>query len=435
MEMKNVVVVDAARAPQGRGGRGLLVHRDMAEVAAQVLKTLLDRNPKVELGMIEDFGVGNVSGGFFTGGKVIGLLAGLPHEICTYEVNRQCGSSMEAMQQLARAIMVGDIRTAIVSGIERMGTGLGGADMMPKGEGPKPDFGKIMKQNDVMKAPAKNHDELYSVAFPDYVVNTMPMQAMTQTAQNTAEIYGITRQAQDEFACNSHMKAAKATDAGKFNDEIVPIETWRPVIGDDRKVIWKEKGEKITMKADECIRPETTIEKLSGLRAIKGIMSFAKPAEDIMITPGNSCPTNDGASALILMEEELARDLGLKPLARIRGMAVGGVKPQLMGLGPIPASKKALGLAKVEAKDISVCEFNEAFASQSIACIKDIGLNPDAVNVNGGAIAIGHPLGATGARLICSLSHELKRMDGDNLGLATQCIGTGQGIATVLEKC
>jgi acetyl-CoA acetyltransferase family protein len=245
-----------------------------------------------------------------------------------------------------------------------------------------------------------------------------------------AEVYGLTRSDLDEYAVPSHQKAAAAYDAGRFNDEIVPLEVEQPVFDDKGNWLPDEIGPTITFDQDECIRPGTNFEALMNLNPIPGVVSYG--GSEIVITPGNSSPTNDGVSAILIMSEEKALALGLEPLARIVGFGVAGVKPQLMGLGPVPATKKAMKYAGLTMDQIDRVEFNEAFAAQIIPSARELGIPMEKLNVNGGALAIGHPLGATGGRLVLSLAHELRRSN-SKYGLATQCIGAGMGITTVLE--
>jgi acetyl-CoA acetyltransferase family protein len=254
---------------------------------------------------------------------------------------------------------------------------------------------------------------------------------MTQTAQNVAECYALTRAELDAFSAESHRKTARAYAAGFYKDELVPLEVEEPVFDAEGNWVEGETGKTVAFDRDECLRPDTTGEKLAGLAPVKGIVSFGQ--KEIVITAGNSCPTNDGISAALLMSEEKARELRLEPLARIVGMAVGGVKPQLMGLGPVPSTRKALRHAGIRADQIDRVEFNEAFAAQVIPSIRELGIPIDRVNVNGGSIAIGHPLGATGARLVTTVARELAR-SGGRYGLATQCIGAGMGISTIIER-
>jgi acetyl-CoA acetyltransferase family protein len=246
-----------------------------------------------------------------------------------------------------------------------------------------------------------------------------------------AETYGLSRRELDEFALASHRKTAAAYEAGIYKDEVLPLEVEAPVFDDRGEWLEDQVGETVVFDRDEGLRPDTTLEKLSGLPALKGLVSYGD--DELVITAGNSCPTNDGASAALLMSEEKAARLGLEPLARVVGLGVGGVKPQLMGIGPIVSTRKALRHAGIEAGQIDRVEFNEAFAAQVIPSIRDLGIPAEKVNVNGGSIAIGHPLGATGARLVTTVARELRR-SGTRYGLATQCIGAGMGISTILER-
>ncbi|MDH5674404.1 MAG: thiolase family protein [Myxococcales bacterium] len=433
MELQNVVLVDGARSAFGRGGRGKLVATRLDTVGAKVIRALLDRNPKVKDDMIEDVGLGNVGGrGEFMMLGVVSRLAGLPLEVCAFNSNRQCGSSMETLHRVATSIMVGASQCGIALGIERMGRSLGGG----MGGGGKQTrvsgFNKRwFEMNDVQKNQAKDHAEYFSVPIPDYVLNAPPLMGMTQTAQNVVEMYGLSREELDRFACESHAKAARAVEAGIYRDEIVPLEVEDPVFNENKEWVEEERGPKVTFDTDECIRPGTTMEGLAGLKAVKGIQSFG--GKELLITAGNSCPTNDGVSAALLMSEKKALELGLEPLARIAGVGVGGVKPQVMGLGPVVSTKKALAHAGITADQIDRVEFNEAFAAQVLPSLKELNISEDKVNVNGGSIALGHPLGATGARLVLTVAKELRR-SGKRYGLATQCIGAGMGISTIVER-
>lgn len=430
MELRKVVIVDGVRSAFGRGGRGKLVATRLDEVGAKVVRTLLDRNPKVKDTMVEDVGLGNVAGGTeFVGMGNVARLAGLPMEACCFNSNRQCGSSMETMFRIAMAIMTGNIDCGIALGIERMGRGLTAHAI---GQTRANSFNpRLLEMNEVQRRMAHDHSEYFSVPFPDYILNSPPLQAMPQTAQNVAEVYGLTRQELDEFSARSHQRGAAAYEAGVYKDEIVPLEVEDPVFDESGNWVEAEKGRVVVFDRDECIRGDSTAEKLAGLKPIKGVQSFG--GKEIVITAGNSCPTNDGAAAVLVMSEEKARALGLSPLARITAMAVGGVKPQLMGIGPIVSTKKALRQAKLTADRIDRVEFNEAFASQVIPSLRDLGIPEERVNVNGGSLGIGHPLGATGARLVLTVARELRR-SGKRYGLATQCIGAGMGISTIVER-
>ncbi|HEY5658756.1 MAG TPA: thiolase family protein [Myxococcota bacterium] len=429
MQLRNVVLVDGARSAFARGGRGKLVATRLDDAGAIVLRALLDRNPRIADSMIEDVGIGNVfAQGEFTYVGTVQRLAGLPLEVCGFHANRQCGSSMETLHRIALGIMVGNIDCGVAMGIERMGRGL-----MPSG--PKPTrvtrFNpRLAELTEAQIAPAPDHDAYFSVPFPEYIRKSPWLQSMIQTAQNVAEVYDLTREELDRFTVESHAKAHQAYEAGAYKDEIIPLEVEDPVFDGDGNWVEDQIGPKVAFDRDEGIRPDTTLEKLSSLPPIKGTVSWGQ--REIVITPGNSCGTNDGISAALLMSEEKALALKLEPLARIVSFAVGGVKPQLMGIGPIVSTKKALCSAGLESGQIDRVEFNEAFAAQVIPSVRELGIDLAKVNVNGGSLAIGHPLGATGARLVVAVARELRR-SGMRYGVATQCIGAGMGITTVLE--
>ena len=431
MELRKVVLVDGVRSPFARGGRGKLVATRLDEAGSQVVRALLSRNPKVRPRMIEDIGLGNVSGaGEFVMLGTVARLAGLPLEVCNFNTNRQCGSSMETLHRVATSIMIGATDCGLALGIERMGRALGGGPRAPQTRVTKINP-RLFQMTPEQRNMAPDHDETFSVPFPDYILDSPPLTSMTQTAQNAAECYDLTRAELDAFSAESHRKCARAYEAGFYKDELVPLEVEEPVFDAEGNWVEGETGKTVLFDRDECVRPETTAEKLAGLQPIKGVVSYGK--REIVITAGNSCPTNDGISVALLMSEEKARELRLEPLARIVGMGVAGVKPQVMGLGPIPSTKKALRHAGIEAGQLDRVEFNEAFAAQVIPSCKDLGIPLSKVNVNGGSIAIGHPLGATGARLVTTVAKELRR-SGTRYGLATQCIGAGMGISTILER-
>jgi len=428
MEIRNVVIVDGVRSPFARGSRGKLVATRLDEVAATVLRALLERNPKVEDQMIDDVGLGNVlgKGEFVDLGQVV-RLAGLPMEVSTFNSNRQCGSSMETLHRVAQSIMVGATDCGIALGAERMGRTIGGDDG-PHNRVTEP---RPLELTQEQRSLSPDHYENFSVPFPDYILESPPKVSMLQTAQNVAEVYGLSRSDLDEYAVPSHAKAHQAYEDGRFRDEIVPLEVEEPVFDSEGKWLPEERGNVITFDRDECIRPNTNFEALMNLNPIPGVVSYGD--KEIIITPGNSSPTNDGVSAVLLMSEEKALELGLDPLARVIGFGVAGVKPQVMGLGPVPATKKALRHAGLTMDQIDRVEFNEAFAAQVMPSVRELEIAMDKLNVNGGALAIGHPLGATGGRLVLTLAHELRRSN-LNYGLATQCIGAGMGITTVLER-
>ncbi len=430
MQLRNAVIVDGVRTPFGRGGRGKLVATRLDEAGAQIVRALLDRHPKVADAMIEDVGLGNVSGlGEMVYLGTIPRLAGLPMEACTFNSNRQCGSSMETLHRIAMSIMTGQIDCGLALGAERMGRGLS------LGGGPSTRISKLneklFQMNEAQIAHAPDHDEYFSVPFPEEIRKSPPLVGMPQTAQNVADTYNLTREEMDAFAAESHNKCHAAYEAGIYKDEIIPLQVEDPVFDDNGNWVEEETGDTVTFDRDECIRPGTTAEKLAALNPIKGLISFT--GAELRITPGNSCPTNDGVTAALIMSEEKALTLGLEPLARIVGMAVGGVKPQLMGIGPIVSTKKALKHAGIEAGQIDRVEFNEAFAAQVLPSVRELGIDMEKINVNGGSLGIGHPLGATGARLVTTVAKELRRSN-TRYGLATQCIGAGMGISTILER-
>ncbi|MCZ6554196.1 MAG: thiolase family protein [SAR324 cluster bacterium] len=432
MEMKNVVVVDALRSAFGRGGKGSLVATRMDDVAAQVVKGLLERNPSLDPYEIEDV----ICGGTLHLGELRGMtsntvskLAGLPPEVANATVDRQCGSSMQAVHMVARSIMTGAGEVGLAMGVERMGRSIGGAvETENPITRPHPSLESLTEPQ---KRPDPNHDQYYSVDFPSYLLDAPARTSMPQTSQNVVEAWDLSREEMDRFAMESHHRAAEAFEADRYRDQIHPIAINLPVFDEDGTPDFSRKGEEVLFDRDECIRPGTTLEVLAGLPVLRGVVSYGE--KEIRVTAGNSCPTNDGAAAVLLMSEERAAALGLKPLARIKSMAAAGTKPQLMGVGTIPATRKALRRAGISANEIGLAEINEAFASQSIVTVRELGLDPGCVNVNGGAIAIGHPLGASGARLITGLAHEMRRRGDVKYGLATMCIGAGMGIATVLE--
>lgn len=429
MQIVNAVIVDGVRSAFARGARGKLVATRLDDAGAQVLRALMDRNPKVGDAMVEDIGLGNVAGrSEFSYIGTVQKLAGFPHEVCSFHSNRQCGSSMETLHRIAMGIMVGNIECGIAMGIERMGRAIGGDAGSSRITAMNP---RIAEHSAAQLAAAPDHAQYFSVPFPNYILESPWIQAMPQTAQNVAEVYGLTRAELDEYTALSHERTHRAYEAGVYREEVVPLEVEEPVF--DEQGNWREdeRGPMVTFDRDECIRPGTTAEKLASLPVLRGLKSFG--GRELVITAGNSCPTNDGITAALLMSEAKAAALGIEPLARIAGIAVGGVKPQLMGLGPVVSSKKALARAGIAAEQIDRVEFNEAFAAQVLPSIRELGISLDKVNVNGGSLAIGHPLGATGARLVSTLAKELRRSN-SRYGLATQCIGAGMGISTVLER-
>jgi acetyl-CoA acyltransferase len=377
--MTNVVIAGYARSPFHLAGKGALARVRPDDLAAQVIRGLIDRTG-IEAAEIEDI----ILGCAFPEGeqglnvaRLIGLLADLPLNVAGMTVNRFCGSSMSSIHIAMGQIQIGAGEAFICAGIESMSrVPMGGYNPMPNPALKKKSAGAYMGMGD--------------------------------TAENVAQKYQITRAQQDEFAVKSQKKAAAAQAAGKFDSEIVPIQTKTGIVD-----------------KDGIIRPDTTIEVLAGLKP-----AFSK---DGTVTAGTSSPLTDGASAVLVTSDEFARKHGLAILARIKSVGVMGCAPEIMGIGPVGASKKALERAGVSVGQLDVIELNEAFASQAIACIQDLGLDEAKVNLDGGAIALGHPLGATGARIVGKAASLLAR-EGGQYALATQCIGGGQGIATVLER-
>ncbi|UWE04217.1 thiolase family protein [Laceyella sacchari] len=401
MRRREVVIVDAVRTPIGRYRGGLSRVRP-DDLAAHVIRALVERNPQLDQAEIEDvvFGCANQAGEDNRNvARMALLLAGLSEEIGGVTVNRLCGSGLEAINQAAAAIQMGSGDVMIAGGVESMTR----APLVMM----KPEQGWARGDQALV-------DTTLGWRFinPRLAARYEPI-SMGETAENVAEKCGITREEQDAFAYQSQMRAEQARVRGAFQAELVPV----PVA--------EEKGETVWVSADEHPRPQTTLAKLSQLPPV-----FRTNGT---VTAGNSAGINDGASALLLMERETAIRLGCRPLARVVAFAVAGTNPLTMGLGPVPAVRKVLARAGLTVDDLDLIELNEAFAAQALACMQALALDPDKVNVNGGAIALGHPLGASGARIMTTLVHELVRREG-RYGLATMCIGVGQGIATVIER-
>jgi 3-oxoadipyl-CoA thiolase len=395
--MSTAYVIDAVRTPVGKYGGSLASVRP-DDLLAIVIKALVERNPSIDLNAIEDViaGAANQAGEDNRNvARMSALLAGLPQSVAGTTVNRLCASGLEAIMQAARAIMTGDGELFIAGGVESMTRA---PYVMGKSDGA---FGRAQEMYDTTMGWRFTNKKLQAMQH----TNTMG-----ETAENVAERYSVSREAQDAFAKRTQEKYAAAAEAGKFSDEIVAV------------VIDGKKGS-TTFAVDEHPRLSTA-EQLAGLKA-----AFKK---DGTVTAGNSSGINDGAAALLLASEEAVKKYNLKPIAKIKSMAVAGVEPAVMGLGPIPASQKALKRAGIEASELDLVELNEAFAAQAIPCMNELGLDEEKVNVNGGAIAIGHPLGCSGARISTTLLHELRRRGG-KYGLATMCIGVGQGSAIVFE--
>lgn len=398
--MKEAVIVDAVRTPMGRHG-GILKDIRTDDLAAYVITKLLQRTG-INKEEVEDVYIGctNQAGEDSRNiARNAALLAGLPYTVPGATVNRLCGSGLEAVNQAGRAIETDHGDLFIAGGVESMTRG---PWVMAKSAVP-------FQRGDVTV-----YDSSLGWRFPNMRLGELyPLINNGETAENVAEKYRIGRQEQDQFALESHRRAVKAHDEGRLKDEIVPVE------------IAQRKGGVVSHDRDENPRADTSLEKLAALKP-----SFKKGGT---VTAGNSSPLSDGAAALVVATPDKAAALKLKPLARIVASAVAGVHPSYMGIGPIPATQKALKRAGLAIDQLDLVELNEAFASQSLACIRELGMDPEKVNVNGGAIALGHPLGCSGARIMTTLIHELKKRGG-RYGLATMCIGIGQGIATIVER-
>ena len=397
--MKEVVIVDAVRTPIGRY-KGALKSVRPDDLGAVVISALVERNPQVPVQEIEEVIFGNANGAGEDNRNVArmsALLADLPVEVGGTTINRLCGSGMDAVIYAARAILAGEGDIFIAGGTESM-TRAPLVMGKPEVEYPRGDM--------------KMFDTTIGWRFINPIMHEkFGTDSMPETAENVAKKYGISREEQDRFAYDSQQKAKKAIEENRFKEEIVPVR------------LVDRKGNETWVSEDEHPRPETSVEKLGTLKPL---------FKEGTVTAGNASGVNDGASALLLMSREKADELGLKPLARYISSGVAGLEPSIMGVGPIEASRKALKRAGLSAADLDLIELNEAFASQSLACINELGLDHSKVNVNGGAIAFGHPLGASGARILTTLIHEMKKQ-GSRYGLATMCIGVGQGIASVVE--
>ncbi|MHB8673207.1 MAG: thiolase family protein [Candidatus Limnocylindrales bacterium] len=393
-------IIEAVRSPIGRYGGALAAVRP-DDLAAIVIRALVDRSG-IDPSRIEDviLGCANQAGEDNRDvARMASLLAGLPVEVAGLTVNRLCGSGLQAINSAAHAIAVGDGDVFIGGGVESM-------TRAPY----------VMAKADAAwdRGPRELQDTTLGWRFVNPALAAMHHPySMGETGENVAERWTVDRARQDAFALESHRRAVAAIEMGRFADQIVPI----PVP--------QRRGAPIVVDRDEHPRADTSAEALAKLRP-----AFRDGGS---VTAGNSSGINDGASAVLLAEADVARELGLRPMARVVATAVAGVDPAVMGIGPVPATRKALARAGLEVGDLDLVELNEAFASQSVACMDELGLDPANVNVNGGAIALGHPLGMSGARLVTMLVHELRRTGG-RYGLATMCIGVGQGIATVVER-
>ncbi len=396
--MNKVYVIDAVRTPIGKYGGALAAVRP-DDLLAYVIRTLILRNESIDPDAIEDVIAGDANQAGEDNrnvARMAALMAGLPVSVAGNTVNRLCASGLQAVMDASRSIMCGEGDLYIAGGVESMSRA---PFVMAK---PTSAYSRKLDMVDTTigwRFPNKNLTDQY---YP---------YSMGETAENVAQRWKISRTAQDEFALESQQKYFAALSAEKWNDEIIAVE-----LVQDQLVSWVTK--------DEHPR-DTSLEKLARLKP-----AFKK---DGTVTAGNSAGLNDGAAALLLASEEAVKNYNLQPLARIVSMGVAGVDPAIMGLGPVPATQKAIYRAGLKIDDIDLIELNEAFASQSIACIHDLGLDLQKINVNGGAIALGHPLGCSGVRISTTLVHEMKRR-GSKYGLATMCVGVGQGAAVIFES-
>ncbi len=396
---RDAVILHAVRSPVGRYA-GVLREVRPDDLSAAVIRALLERTG-LDPASIDDvmWGCANQAGEDNRNvGRMSALLAGLPFEVPGTTINRLCGSSLDAIVQAARAIWSGDAEAIVAGGVESMSRA---PYSLPKNQSGS--YGNL-----------NAYDTALGWRYPNPRMESMfPLESMGETAENIAEKYRISRAEQDEFALGSHRKAVAAQQAGRFSDEIVGI------------TVPARKGDPARVTQDEGPRPDTSLERLAQLPPV-----FRKNGT---VTAGNSSSLNDGAAAVLVMSGERARAAKLQQMARIVSTGVAGVDPRYMGIGPVPATRTALGKAGLTIADMDIVELNEAFASQSIAVVRDLSIPPARLNPNGGAIALGHPLGCSGARIMTTLLHELRRR-GARYGLATMCIGVGQGISIIVER-
>ncbi|MCX2740479.1 thiolase family protein [Pontibacter anaerobius] len=398
--MNTAYIVDILRTPVGKFGGSLSTVRP-DDMAALVMKAIVERNPNLDPALIEDvvMGAANQAGEDNRNvARMALLLAGLPMEIGGVTVNRLCASGLQSIIDASRAISCGDGGVYLAGGVESMTRA---PFVMAKAETA---FSRTPEIYDTTIGWRFTNEKLSQLHYPF---------AMGETAENVAERYGISRETQDEFAHSSQLKYKAAAEAGKFKDEIVPVH------------IPQRKAYDIVFDTDEHPRL-SSVEKLASLSP-----AFKKGGS---VTAGNSSGINDGAAVSLIVSEEVLKRYNLTPMARVVSAAVAGVDPAHMGIGPVPATQKALKRAGLSINDIGLAEINEAFAAQAVPSVQQLGINPDIVNVNGGSIAIGHPLGASGTRISTTLLHEMKRRDNVKYGLATMCVGVGQGVAVIYEK-
>lgn len=389
--MREAVIVAGARTPVGKAKKGSLKHVRPDDMGALCVKETLKRAGEYD-GQIDDLIIGCATPEAEQGLNVarnIGALAGLPYTVPAITINRYCSSGLQSIAYAGERIMLGQAETILAGGVESMSQ--------------VPMMGHSIRPNAILAEQA-----------PEYYMS------MGHTAEQVAQKYQVTRQDQDAFAVRSHQKAAKALQEGKFSDEIVPVEVTERRVGEQYQL----EEHPFTFSQDEGVRAGTTEEILSTLRP-----AFSTKGT---VTAGNSSQTSDGAACVMMMDRAKASSLSLQPLAKFRAFAVGGVPPEVMGIGPVEAIPRALKMAGLELKDIGLFELNEAFASQAIQVIRHLGIDEEKVNVNGGAIALGHPLGCTGTKLTLSLIHEMKRRN-EQFGIVTMCIGGGMGAAGIFE--
>ncbi len=396
--MKNAVIIDAVRTPIGRHG-GTLAPVRADDLAAHVIRSLMERN-QVPPDQVDDvlLGCTNQAGEDNRNvARMALLLAGLPVSVPGQTVNRLCGSGLQAVNSAFHSIAVGEGEVFVAGGVESMS---------------RAPFVMLKPERAYTRGVPPTADTVLGWRFVNPALSQEWTIGLGETAEVLAKEFGVTREEQDNFALESQRRAAAAIELGHFDREIIPVE------------ILQRRGEAVMFSADEHPRASTTMESLSKLRPVF--------RADGTVTAGNASGINDGAAALLLVEEERARAMGLSPIARVVSSAVAGVEPHRMGIGPVPASRIALDRAGMSVSDIDLVELNEAFAAQAIPCMRELDLDPDRVNVSGGAIALGHPVGCSGARILTTLLHGMGRT-GAKTGLATMCIGVGQGIATVVE--
>lgn len=389
--MNNAVIVSAVRTPVGKC-RGALASIEPYKLGAEVVKEAVKR-AGIGVELIDEVIFGNLMGHDVNNmARMVSLEAGIPMETPALSIDRQCGTSLNAVALGAMMIQSGEAKVILAGGVE-----------------------SDSRRPYIMLKP----EAAYSITPPKFceVLRLSPEHignpSMGMTAENLAQMYGLTREELDIFAVNSHKKAARAIAEGRFKDQILPIE------------VDLGKGKKAIVTEDESVRKDANLETMAKLKPV-----FKK---DGVVTAGNSCPMSDGAGAVVLMEEEFAKSMNLEILARYKAFTAVGCDPNIMGIGPVPATKKLLKKTNLKLEDIDLIEMNEAFAAQSLACIKELGINQEKLNVNGGAIALGHPLAATGAVLTTKMVYEMKSRNA-HLGLITFCCGGGQGVSMLLER-